>query len=191
MNKKGLLVVFTGCAGVGKGTVMKTMLQKEESFRLSVSATTRNPRPGEVHGREYFFVTKEEFRNMIDNNEFLEYATYVDNYYGTPKKAVEEMLNKGYNVFLEIEVQGGVQVKELCPDCVSLFLVPPSMEELENRLRGRGTETEEVIKKRMARAKEEMALTDTYDFVVENDVVEETADKIIELIKSEQTKRNN
>ena len=191
MSKKGLLVVYSGFSGVGKGTIMKEMLKREESFRLSVSATTRAPRPGEVDGREYYFITKEKFLKMIDNDEFLEYAQYADNYYGTPQKAVEDMLNEGYNVFLEIEVQGGVQIMEKCPDCLSIFIVPPSLEVLEQRLRGRGTETEEVIEKRMKAALVEQEYTSRYDFVVENDIVEKTVDDIINIVKKEKEKRNN
>lgn len=191
MSKKGLLVVYSGFSGVGKGTIMKEMLKREESFRLSVSATTRAPRPGEVDGREYYFITKEKFLSMIDNDEFLEYAQYADNYYGTPQKAVEDMLNEGYNVFLEIEVQGGVQIMEKCPDCLSIFIVPPSLEVLEQRLRGRGTETEEVIEKRMKTALVEQGYTSQYDFVVENDIVEKTVDDIINIVKTEKEKRNN
>ena len=191
MSKKGLLVVYSGFSGVGKGTIMKEMLKREESFRLSVSATTRAPRPGEVDGREYYFITKEKFLSMIDNDEFLEYAQYADNYYGTPQKAVEDMLNEGYNVFLEIEVQGGVQIMEKCPDCLSIFIVPPSLEVLEQRLRGRGTETEEVIEKRMKTALVEQGYTSQYDFVVENDIVEKTVDDIINIVKKEKEKRNN
>ena len=191
MSKKGLLVVYSGFSGVGKGTIMKEMLKREESFRLSVSATTRAPRPGEVDGREYYFITKEKFLSMIDNDEFLEYAQYADNYYGTPQKAVEDMLNEGYNVFLEIEVQGGVQIMEKCPDCLSIFIVPPSLEVLEQRLRGRGTETEEIIEKRMKTALVEQGYTSQYDFVVENDIVEKTVDDIINIVKTEKEKRNN
>ena len=128
---------------------------------------------------------------MIDNDEFLEYAQYADNYYGTPKKAVEDMLNEGYNVFLEIEVQGGLQIMEKCPDCLSIFIVPPSLEVLEQRLRGRGTETEEVIEKRMKAALVEQEYTSRYDFVVENDIVEKTVDDIINIVKKEKEKRNN
>lgn len=190
MNKKGLLVVYTGCAGVGKGTIMKNILAKEKMFRLSVSATTRPPRPGEVNGREYFFVSKEQFRDMINKGDFLEYACYVDNFYGTPKKAVEDMLSRGQNVFLEIEVQGGVQVKKLYPDCISIFIVPPSMEELEKRLRGRGTETEDIINKRMETAKKEMQYKEKYDYIVENEYVAEAADEIIAIVKNEQQKRS-
>ena len=191
MSKKGLLVVYTGCSGVGKGTIMKEMLQKESSLRLSVSATTRDPRPGETHGKEYFFVSREEFKEMINNNKFLEYAQYADNFYGTPKDAVEEMLNQGLNVILEIEVQGGLQVLEKCPDCLSIFIVPPSMEELENRLRGRGTEPNDVIEKRMEAAKTEMTFTNRYDYVVMNDKVDTAVEEIISLIKKEQDKRNS
>lgn len=191
MSKKGLLVVYTGCSGVGKGTIMKKLLQKESNFRLSVSATTRSPRPGETHGKEYFFVSREEFKEMIDNNKFLEYAQYADNFYGTPKDAVEEMLNHGYNVFLEIEVQGGLQILKKCPDCLSIFIVPPSMEELEHRLRGRGTEPNDVIEKRMEAAKTEMTFTNHYDYVVMNDNVDIAVDEIISLVKKEQEKRNN
>lgn len=191
MSNRGLLVVYSGFSGVGKGTVMKEMLKREESFRLSVSATTREPRPGEVDGREYYFLTKEKFLEMIEKDEFLEYAQYADNYYGTPKKAVEDMLNEGYNVFLEIEVQGGLQIMEKCPDCLSIFIVPPSLEVLEQRLRGRGTETEEVIEKRMKAALVEQEYTSRYDFVVENDIVEKTVDDIINIVKKEKEKRNN
>ena len=191
MSNRGLLVVYSGFSGVGKGTVMKEMLKREETFRLSVSATTREPRPGEVDGREYYFLTKEKFLEMIEKDEFLEYAQYADNYYGTPKKAVEDMLNEGYNVFLEIEVQGGLQIMEKCPDCLSIFIVPPSLEVLEQRLRGRGTETEEVIDKRMKAALVEQEYTSRYDFVVENDIVEKTVDDIINIVKKEKEKRNN
>ena len=156
-----------------------------------MSATTREPRPGEVDGREYYFLTKEKFLEMIEKDEFLEYAQYADNYYGTPKKAVEDMLNEGYNVFLEIEVQGGLQIMEKCPDCLSIFIVPPSLEVLEQRLRGRGTETEEVIEKRMKTALVEQGYTSQYDFVVENDIVEKTVDDIINIVKKEKEKRNN
>ncbi|MCI6653589.1 MAG: guanylate kinase [Ruminococcus sp.] len=191
MSNRGLLVVYSGFSGVGKGTVMKEMLKREETFRLSVSATTREPRPGEVDGREYYFITKEKFLKMIEKDKFLEYAQYADNYYGTPKKAVEDMLNEGYNVFLEIEVQGGLQIMEKCPDCLSIFIVPPSLEVLEQRLRGRGTETEEVIEKRMKAALVEQEYTSRYDFVVENDIVEKTVDDIINIVKKEKEKRNN
>ena len=190
MSKRGLLVVYSGFSGVGKGTIMKEMLSREESFKLSVSATTRAPRPGEVDGREYYFITKEKFLSMIDNDEFLEYAQYADNYYGTPKKAVEDMLDEGYNVFLEIEVQGGVQIMEKCPDCISIFIVPPSLEVLEERLRGRGTETEEVIEKRMKTALVEQGYIPKYEFVVKNDLLEDAVNDVINIVKTEKEKRN-
>lgn len=190
MSKRGLLVVYSGFSGVGKGTIMKEMLKREETFRLSVSATTRAPRPGEVDGREYYFITKEKFLSMIDNDEFLEYAQYADNYYGTPKKAVEDMLDEGYNVFLEIEVQGGVQIMEKCPDCISIFIVPPSLEVLEERLRGRGTETQEVIEKRMKTALVEQGYIPKYEFVVKNDLLEDAVNDVINIVKTEKEKRN-
>ena len=190
MSKRGLLVVYSGFSGVGKGTIMKEMLSMEESFKLSVSATTRAPRPGEVDGREYYFITKEKFLSMIDNDEFLEYAQYADNYYGTPKKAVEDMLDEGYNVVLEIEVQGGVQIMEKCPDCISIFIVPPSLEVLEERLRGRGTETEEVIEKRMKTALVEQGYIPKYEFVVKNDLLEDAVNDVINIVKTEKEKRN-
>lgn len=185
-----MLVVYSGFSGVGKGTIMKEMLKREETFRLSVSATTRAPRPGEVDGREYYFITKEKFLGMIDNDEFLEYAQYADNYYGTPKKAVEDMLDEGYNVFLEIEVQGGVQIMEKCPDCISIFIVPPSLEVLEERLRGRGTETQEVIEKRMKTALVEQGYIPKYEFVVKNDLLEDAVNDVINIVKTEKEKRN-
>ncbi|MGN1131333.1 MAG: guanylate kinase [Ruminococcus sp.] len=190
MSNRGLLVVYSGFSGVGKGTIMKEMLKREESFKLSVSATTREPRPGEVDGREYHFLTREKFLEMIEKDEFLEYAQYADNYYGTPKKAVEDMLNEGYNVFLEIEVQGGVQIMEKCPDCLSIFIVPPSLEVLEQRLRGRGTETEEVIEKRMKAALDEQEYIPKYQFVVKNDLVEDAVQEVINIVKTEKEKRN-
>ncbi|MBQ9673721.1 MAG: guanylate kinase [Ruminococcus sp.] len=189
MSSKGLLVVCTGCAGVGKGTVIKQILKNEESFKLSVSATTRSPRPGEQNGREYYFVTKDEFTSMVEQGEFLEHASYVGNFYGTPKRPVEKLLEQGCNVILEIEVQGGVQVKKIYPDCVSIFIAPPSMQVLEDRLRGRGTETEEVIKKRMKTAEGEMEYQSLYDYSVVNDVVERTADEIVSIVKTERDKR--
>lgn len=184
MSSKGKLIVYTGASGVGKGTIMKELLAKDPTVRLSVSATTRSPRPGEENGREYFFVTKDDFKKMISDDGFLEYAPYCDNYYGTPKDAVEEMLEQGLNVMLEIEVKGGLQVIEKCPDCTSIFIMPPSNEELERRLRGRGTETEEVILKRLETAKTEMSFAKEYQYTVVNDDVEKAAEEIIKIIHS-------
>ena len=191
MNNKGLLIIYSGFSGVGKGTIMKEMLKKEDNFRLSVSATTRKPRPGEVNGREYYFISKEEFEEMIKNDEFFEYAQYSDNYYGTPKKPVEEMLKKGLDVFLEIEVQGGLQMMDKRPDALSIFIVPPSLEELESRLRGRNTETEEVIKKRLSAVEFEKQFVPKYDVKIVNDKVEDAVNQVIDIVKKEKEKRNN
>lgn len=179
---KGKLVIYTGCSGVGKGTIMKELLAMDETVKLSVSCTTRAPRPGEVHGIQYYFITKDEFKEMIAQDGFLEYAEYCDNYYGTPSKAVDEMLEKGMNVFLEIEVQGGMQVMEKRPDAVSVFIVPPSVEELERRLRGRGTEDEETILKRLSCVEEEMAYAEKYQYTVLNDTPQRAAQEILDII---------
>ena len=152
---KGVLTVVSGFSGAGKGTVMKRLIQKYDDYALSISVTTRNPREGERDGIEYFFKTKEEVEAMIENDEFLEYARYVDNYYGTPRFYVEEMLAKGKNVILEIEIQGAMQIKAKNQEAVLVFVTPPSFEELRNRLIGRGTETADVIESRLKRASEE------------------------------------
>lgn len=189
MNSKGLLIVYTGASGVGKGTIMKKLLEADCNNRLSVSATTRKPRTGEVNGREYYFISFEEFKQKIDNHCFLEYARYCDNYYGTPKQAVEDMINQGLNVFLEIEVQGGTQIKKNYPDCVSIFIMPPSMEELEKRLRGRGTEREEAITQRLNVALTEIAFADSYDHVVTNIQVDDAVEEIMRIIQQEKQKK--
>ena len=182
MSKKGVLVLYSGCSGVGKGTIMKLLLQRNSNIRLSVSNTTRSPREGEIAGVHYNFVTKEEFLALADADGYIEHAVYCDSYYGTPKRQVEEMLEQGYDVFLEIEVQGGLQVMEQYPDILSIFILPPSMEELERRLRGRGTETEEVIRKRMAQAVEEMKYKDRYRCNVVNDIAERAADEVLAIL---------
>ncbi|MEE3333786.1 MAG: guanylate kinase [Ruminococcus sp.] len=182
--QKGKLVVYTGYSGVGKGTIMKELLRLDDSIRLSVSCTTRSPREGEREGIEYYFVDKERFEQLIEDDGFLEYAQFCDNYYGTPEKAVDEMLEKGLNVFLEIEVQGGMQVMEKRPDCVSIFIIPPSFEELEKRLRGRGTEDEATILKRLSRAKEEKEFEKYYTHKVLNDEPSRAAREIIDIIHS-------
>ena len=153
MKKRGLLVVVSSPSGGGKGTILKELFRRNENLKMSVSATTRAPRPGEEHGVHYYFITKDEFKTNIENHAMLEYAEYCDNFYGTPKAPVEKWLEEGHDVVLEIEVQGGRQIKKVAPDCVSLFILPPSLKVLEKRLRGRGTETEEVIEKRLAAAK--------------------------------------
>ncbi len=170
MIRPGRLYVYSGPSGVGKGTLLAPLLC-EGLVRLSVSATTRAPRPGETDGVEYYFVTREEFEQMIQNGEMLEYACYNGNYYGTPRRFVEEELKKGTNVILEIEVQGAAKVHRLCPDAVMIFVTPPSLSELRRRLEGRATETPEVIEGRLAAAAGEIAAGEEYDFIIVNDDV--------------------
>lgn len=186
MNNKGLLIIISGYSGTGKGTVVKRLLEKyDERYALSISATTREPRDGEIDGREYFFKSKEEFEEMIANEELIEHACYVDNYYGTPKSYVEDRLNEGRNVILEIEIQGALNVKELFPDSVLIFLLPPSVEELEKRLRSRGTETDELVNARLERAVVESESVYNYDYIVINDDIEECVDTINGIIPVE------
>lgn len=185
---KGVLTVVSGFSGAGKGTVMKRLIQKYDDYALSISVTTRNPREGERDGIEYFFKTKEEVEAMIENDEFLEYARYVDNYYGTPRFYVEEMLAKGKNVILEIEIQGAMQIKAKNPEAVLVFVTPPSFEELRNRLVGRGTETADVIESRLKRASEEAEGMPSYDYILVNDQVEDCVDRLHQIILSERAK---
>jgi len=191
MKNRGVIAVVSGPSGVGKGTICTYLTEKYADFFLSVSATSRSPRPNEVDGVHYHFKTPEEFKKMIDNDEFLEYAGYVDKFYGTPKAPCYENIEKGINAILEIEVQGGMKVKKKEPDTVMIFVVPPSMEELEARLRGRGTETEEVILQRLARAKEELLQMKDYDYIVVNNSVEEAAEQIRSILNSESLKTKN
>lgn len=184
MKNKGLLVVISGPAGAGKGTVVHE-LAKDEQIRVSVSATTRNPRPGEENGVHYHFLSREQFLAMIREDGFLEYAEYVGNFYGSPKKQAQEWMQQGHDVILEIEVQGCRKIKNKNPDCVSIFIMPPSLEILEQRLRGRGTETEEVIQRRMARAREEIALAKDYDYIVINDTVEACVQDVAAVLRAE------
>ena len=185
---KGVLTVVSGFSGAGKGTVMKRLIQKYDDYALSISVTTRTPREGERDGIEYFFKTKEEVESMIENDEFLEYARYVDNYYGTPRFYVEEMLAKGKNVILEIEIQGAMQIKAKNPEAVLVFVTPPSFEELRNRLIGRGTETADVIESRLRRASEEAEGMSSYDYILVNDQVEDCVDRLHQIILSERAK---
>ena len=181
-EKMGRLVLYSGCSGVGKGTILKELMKRDESIKLSVSNTTRAPRPDEVDGVDYNFVTKEEFEKVIEEDGYLEYAKYCDNYYGTPIDQVNDMLTQGYNVVLEIEVKGGLQVMENFPDILSIFIVPPSMEVLEERLRGRGTEDESAIKKRLKEVEHEIKYKDRYKYIVVNDKLEDAVDEIYDII---------
>ena len=183
MSKKGIIAVISGFSGAGKGTVVNELIRKY-GYVVSVSATTRSPRQGEIDGQNYFFKTQEEFREMIEKDQLIEYAQYVDNYYGTPKEYVFEQLNNGKDVLLEIEMQGALKIKEKMPEVSLIFITPPSMEELKNRLVKRGTETEEVIGKRLARAKEECSYMSSYDFIVENDDLEECVETLHALLQS-------
>lgn len=191
--RKGILFIISGPAGSGKGTVVKEIINNHTDIALSVSATTRKPRPGEEHGVHYYFITKEEFEGRIERGEILEYTTYCDNYYGTPLKEVKRALNKGQDIILEIEVDGAMQVKKKVRNSVAIMLTPPDGETLERRLRNRGTETEEVIKWRLARAKEEILLLPKYDYSVVNEdgKISECASLIYDIIKAEHQKTKN
>ena len=182
--KKGILTVVSGFSGAGKGTIIKE-LRKKYDYELSISATTRKPRKGDVDGVDYFFKTREEFEQMIEENKLIEWAEYVGNYYGTPKEYVEQQLKAGKDVLLEIEMQGGMLVKEQFPEAVLIFITPPSYEELASRLRGRGTETEEQINKRLKRAGEEVAYMKSYDYLVVNDKLEDAVECVNQIIQNE------
>lgn len=187
--RKGILIVVSGFSGAGKGTIMKHLLMEhEEQYALSISATTRNPRPGEEHGREYFFVSRTQFQDMIQKDELIEYASYVENYYGTPRAYVESQLALGKDVILEIEIQGALKVKEKFPDTLLLFITPPSAQELKERLVGRGTEDEATIQSRLSRAFEESQGIENYDYLVINDDLNECVAKVHEIIQSEHDK---
>ena len=188
MKRAGVLSVISGFSGVGKGTIVKKLVEKE-GYALSVSATSRAPRQGEVHGREYFFLTREEFHSMIENNGLIEWAEYVSNFYGTPREYVEERLAGGEDVILEIEPQGALKVKAQYPEAVLIFIVPPNAKELENRLIGRGTEETEIIKKRLKRAAEETAFIENYEYIVINDDLEDAVSDIHHIIQAASHKR--
>lgn len=184
MNKK--LFVISGCSGVGKGTVLKEfMARNSEDFMLSVSCTTRNPRPGEVDGVNYFFLTREEFEKAVEADKFLEYAQFAGNFYGTKKKFIKQKFEEGLNIILEIETQGALQVKKKMPEAVLIFIAPPSFEELENRLRGRNTEDEQTIQKRLDEVKIELERSKSYDYVVINDDLERAITEIEEITRKE------
>ncbi len=182
--EKGLLIVISGFSGAGKGTLVRSLLETYDDYALSISMTTRGPRPGEVHGREYFFVDRETFEKKIAENGLIEHATYCDNYYGTPRDYVEQQLAAGRNVILEIEIQGALQVRKIFPEALLLFVTPPSADELKRRLVGRGTETEEVIKKRLARADEESEFMDAYDYIVVNDDLAECVREVNTIVQA-------
>lgn len=184
LSMKGKLFILSGPSGVGKGTVRESILSdKEVNLTYSISYTTRAPRNGEINGVHYFFVSREYFENAIKNDELLEYAVFVDNYYGTPKKAIDDLLNQGKNVLLEIEVQGAKQVMKKCPEAITIFMVPPSFEELEKRIRGRRSEPEDIVQQRLSKAKVEMQLQKNYKYVVVNDTIENASKAIIDIIK--------
>lgn len=186
MIKKGLLIIISGFSGTGKGTVIKRLLELyPNDYCLSISATTRNPREGEVHGREYFFKTKEDFEEMIMKQELIEYTQYVDNYYGTPKEYVEDQMEAGHNIILEIEIDGALNVKKIYPDALLIFLLPPSIRELEKRLKERGTEKEDVIADRINRAREEAKVIREYDYVVVNDTIDDCVSTIHNIVETE------
>jgi guanylate kinase len=191
MSEKGLLIVLSGPSGVGKGTVRKEIFsQPDTSFEYSISMTTRLPRAGEVDGVDYFFKTREKFEELIDQGKLLEYAEFVGNYYGTPVDYVRETIDSGKDVFLEIEVQGAKQVREKFPEGLFIFLAPPSLNELESRIVNRGTETKDLIQKRMKAAKAEIELMDLYDYVVENDTVENACARINAIVVAEHCRRD-
>lgn len=185
MIEKGRLIVVSGPSGAGKSTVVFKAINGRDKMCFSTSVTSRKPRPGEVDGREYFFINAEKFEQMVQNDELLEHAVYVGNYYGTPRKFVEDKLASGESVFLDIEVQGARQVKEKMPDAIMIFLIPPSLDELKRRLESRGTETEETIKGRLARAREEYAEADFYDYIVVNDDIDSAANELLSILTAE------
>lgn len=188
-DELGILFILSGPSGVGKGTVRKRLFERDTALQYSISMTTREKRSGETDGIDYFYKTKEEFETLIEQNQLLEYAKYVNNYYGTPREYVEETLAVGNDVFLEIEVQGALQVKENFPEGVFIFLFPPSLEELKNRIINRGTETEELVLNRLKAARDEIEMMDAYDYVVVNDHVDNAVAKVQAIIESEHCKR--
>lgn len=190
-KKRGLLIILSGPSGSGKDSVLKEILSERKNISLSISCTTRPPREGEVDGKDYYFIDKEEFLSSAKQGKMLEYACYCENYYGTPVEKVENQLQQGTNVILEIEVQGARDVMKKCPEAVSIFLLPPSMAELKNRLHARGLDTEEVIEKRLAEAKNEIKLSCKYDYVVVNEDLKKCAQDIIKIIDSQFFKYDN
>lgn len=189
IEEKGILFILSGPSGVGKGTVRKKLFEQATDLQYSISMTTRGMRAGEIDGVDYFYKSIDEFERLIEQNQLLEYAKYVNNYYGTPRAYVEQTLEKGQDVFLEIEVQGALQVKENFPEGVFIFLFPPSLEELKNRIVNRGTETQDLVINRLKEARKEIEMMDAYDYVVVNDHVEHAVEKVKAIIQSEHLKR--
>jgi guanylate kinase len=191
MKTRGSLIVLSGFAGVGKGTVLKSLFETHEGYAYSVSATTREPRPGEVDGVHYFFISKERFEQMISGDELLEHACYVGNYYGTPKAYVDRKLEEGFDVILEIEIQGALKIKKKVPEAILIYMLPPSAKTLKERLTGRGTETEEVILKRMKRAAEEAVGVEQYDYIIVNEDADECAQELNCLIRAQRLRASS
>ena len=188
MSDQGILVVVSGFSGAGKGTLIKAMLEKHHNYALSISATTRKPREGEMDGREYFFVTREKFERMIEEGQLIEHAQYVNNYYGTPRQYVFQQMADGKDVILEIEIQGALKIKERFPDALFLFVMPPSADELKRRLIGRGTETMEVIDQRLHRAADEADGMTSYDYILVNDQIDTCVEAMHQLIQAQHRK---
>lgn len=191
MNQQGILVVISGFSGAGKGTLMRALMEKYHNYALSVSATTRQPRAGEVDGREYFFVSQEHFKSMVENEALIEYAQYVDNYYGTPKDYVEKQRADGRDVILEIEIQGALKIKKKFPDTLLLFITPPNANELKRRLISRGTESADVIEARLKRAAEEAVGIEAYDYIIINDKIDDCVEELHHLIQAQHSKTSN
>ena len=190
MSKNGKLYVFTGPSGTGKGTILSQVLKQDKRLFLSVSATTRAPREGEIHGGHYYFLDKQTFEDKINKGEFLEYAQYVGNYYGTLEQPVNEQLKSGNDVVLEIEVQGAMQIHEKRPDAVMIFVAPPSIEELERRLIGRGTENDEKIAARMKNAEEELKQSDKFDYIIVNDDLDCAIADLLAILRAERCRNS-
>ena len=188
MKKKGNLIVISGPSGTGKGTIVKEILKKDDNLVISVSATTRSPRTGELNGKDYHFLNKDDFKALIKNDGLLEYAEYCDNFYGTPKSVVEKALNNGNDVILEIEVQGAQKIREKCPDSVSIFVAPPSMQELRARLKNRSTESDDIIDKRTAQAAIELKCANDYNYIVVNDRLDKCVQDVLSIINAERYK---
>ncbi len=192
MKNKGLMIVVSGPSGAGKGTICKALMEEHSDIEMSISATTREPRPGEIDGVHYHFMSEETFTEMRENDGFIEWANFCQHYYGTPKKRVEDFLAEGKDVILEIEVQGAMQVRSEYPEAVFVFVIPPSLEELKKRLTGRGTESPEVIAERLEKAKWECTFMERYNYIVINDTVDSATERLWSIIEAEtiRTERN-